>query len=304
MSRFQRYMMIYGLSLENSWVDVQGILPGYYVALAVLRVGRTMPADNRIQPLPSLWAALSSRASSQPPDSEIALQAGSQVYRLVLAMRCWDNAPPLADAARRRWLSAAEHRRFEALTNPKRRIEFLYGRVAAKAAVCCLCPHTQAGDWSIVPGVFRQPVVHGPAPLAVSIAHTRDCAAALAFPAELFAGVDIERRRPDSQHVIRSQMTARERQMLAASSVPEAMQLTLAWSAKEALSKALRMGLLLPFRALGLSGVVYQPVLDAWLMTFRLTPSLVVYAGLHGEAVLALALPRRLAVTCLSPIAD
>lgn len=263
-----------------------------------------MSADNRIQPLPSLWAALSSRAGAQARDVEIVLQAGSQAYRLALALRRWDNAQPTAEAAALNGLSAAEHRRFAALTNPKRRSEFLHGRAAAKAAMCRLSPHTRAADWSVVPGVFRQPVVHGPASMAVSIAHTRDCATALAFPTELFAGVDMERLRPDSQHAIRSQMTAHERQTLAASSVPEAMQLTLAWSAKEALSKALRMGLLLPFRELGLSGVTYRAALDAWMMTFRLTPSLVVYAGLHGDEALALALPQRFAVTCLAPVAD
>lgn len=272
-----------------------------------------MSAKTWIQPLQWLRAAPSaagdgrtqgSVAGDRAADIEIEVQSGPRAYRLALALRRWDVAAAGLEAAHRHGLSAAERQRLEALTNPKRRVEFLYGRVAAKAAIGRLHPQFGAADWSVTPGLFRQPLVHGPEPVEVSIAHTRDCATALAFSAELLAGVDMERLRPDSQHVIKSQMTACEMQTLAASSLPEPMQLTLAWSAKEALSKALRLGLLLPFRELGLKRVDYRAEWDVWLITFQLAPPLVVYAWLQGDEALTLALPQRLELKRLAPMVD
>lgn len=141
------------------------------------------------------------------------------------------------------WLSEREAARI-ARAVAKRRAEYLLGRYAAKSALAVWNGAGVLRDFTILPGAFDQPVVEGPSPADVTLAHTADLAVALAHPRGHPMGIDVETIDPGRTDVLRTQVAPSELPSSAPGS--EAETLFLLWSAKEALSKALRCGLTCP----------------------------------------------------------
>ena len=159
---------------------------------------------------------------------------------------------------------AAYHRRVPA---EKRRREYLLGRYAAKSAIAAWLP-PGGPDFTadlaaivIRPGAFQQPVVELPTPHAVGItlAHSGAGAFAIAHDPGHPIGLDFERHDPAHLAVLRSQVSPAELPPSGPGHETEAMRHTLAWSVKEALSKALRCGLTCPFEILALDGLDLHP---------------------------------------------
>lgn len=149
-------------------------------------------------------------------------------------------------------LSPDEQTRFAAYTYPKRRKEWLGGRLACKT---CILDHLRQ---PLVPGLFSSlsilPAEHG-APLvfashtlsdaagrlpSVSISHSGRYAVAMAAGSR-FCGIDIQRITAGTVRVADRFADPRERMLLReeAPDWAEAQRLTLLWAAKEALKKAL-----------------------------------------------------------------
>lgn len=136
---------------------------------------------------------------------------------------------------------------------PARRQSLLAGRRAAKDALGLLAPELDRRDIRVLPGLFGQPVVTMPgrANVQVTLAHAGAAALAFAHPEACLMGVDLERFVPAHLGALREQTTAREREAVrVAMPGEEGLQLLLLWSLKEALSKALRTGLTVPFALL------------------------------------------------------
>lgn len=125
---------------------------------------------------------------------------------------------------------------------------YLAGRYAAKKAISLYAGDSELNRIWIDQGIFSQPVVAGPCRVQVSITHCEEVAAAVAFTEKLPMGIDIEQIRSDRLDVLESQATLREMDMVRSLPYPKESLLALLWSAKEALSKALRTGLTAPFR--------------------------------------------------------
>ena len=159
---------------------------------------------------------------------------------------------------------AAYHRRVPA---EKRRRDYLLGRYAAKSAIAAWLPpggpDLAANLAAIVirPGAFLQPVVElaSPHSVAVTLAHSGTGAFAIAHDAGHPLGIDFERHDPAHLAVLRSQVAAAELPPPGPGHESESMRHTLAWSIKEALSKALRCGLTCPFEVLALDGLHVHP---------------------------------------------
>jgi 4'-phosphopantetheinyl transferase len=91
-------------------------------------------------------------------------------------------------------------------------------------------------------GIFQQPVVvSGKHNLQVSITHCDDFGAALAFPETDPMGIDIERIGPAQRAALERQMTEAEKERMNFLPVAYDMGITLLWTAKEALSKVLKL---------------------------------------------------------------
>jgi len=146
---------------------------------------------------------------------------------------------------------------YRSLGFQKRKKDFLIGRFAAKRAL----GHFLAGcDYSridISPGVFQQPIVWSPFcdRVSVSISHSNGIALALAHSDGHPMGIDAEAIIPSRIDVLASEMTEREKELLDADRAERLDCYTHAWTAKEALSKALRCGLACRFEILEISSL-------------------------------------------------
>lgn len=227
-----------------------------------------------------------------------------ETHTRVFAVQREGGAPPVAltvttcaaeplRAARGTFLHPAEEARLQTAGVPKRQLDFLRGRYAAKAALAALHPGLAAPAVEIAAGVFGQPVVRGAAPAnaQVSLAHCDGAAAALAFDEAHPMAVDLERHDPRHAETIRREATAAELAALAAAGVSEPHRLTLLWAVREALAKVLRTGLMAPLAFYEIGEAT--PIVGGVRCTSRHFAQYDVQGYLIGELALALALPRK-----------
>lgn len=190
----------------------------------------------------------------------ILLREGSRALPCAFAVV----AAPLAEleATVRDMLSPEEAALLTDRLAPIRRQSFLAGRRAAKSALGLLAPGVPGRNVSVLPGLLQQPVVcvPGRSNLQVTLAHAGTAAIAIAYPEACPMGVDLERAAPEQQSALSEQTTPRER-ALAQTVLPydEHQRLLLLWCLKEALSKALRCGLTVPFGLLELASLAPLP---------------------------------------------
>jgi len=149
-------------------------------------------------------------------------------------------------------LSPEEQKIFEKIPSQKRQREYLLGRYSAKRALCQAFS-TPMNNIYIESGIFGQPVIIRPRDqcFQVSISHTNNLGVAIAFPETHPMGIDIEEISYKNNSTILSQMTNQEVEILNTKDL--CYSLTVAWTAKEALSKILRCGLMISFNLLEIS---------------------------------------------------
>jgi phosphopantetheinyl transferase len=157
------------------------------------------------------------------------------------------------------WLTTRERERYARLVVPKRRREWLAGRVAAKELI--RKRHGLSGDGALRRIEIAAPQ-HGPdkgkpyyqvdgvaGRFDLSISHSHDVAIAeIAATPEDHIGIDVEKVEPRDASFEALALTARERAAISGLAGPaRALAVTTRWVLKEALSKALGMGLRLRF---------------------------------------------------------
>jgi 4'-phosphopantetheinyl transferase len=148
-----------------------------------------------------------------------------------------------------KFLHPKEREIYEALKFEKRIRSYLLGRYVAKHAIAALVGEQDLANILIQPGVFTQPVAtcannHN---IQVGITHCDDFGAAVAFPEAHPMGIDIESISPNKKGVMESQMTETEKELIITFPFSYQEMLAFLWTMKEALSKALRTGLMTPF---------------------------------------------------------
>ncbi len=146
---------------------------------------------------------------------------------------------------------------FNTLKFDRRKRSYLIGRYAAKQALSSLLHEKDLTTILIDQGIFSQPIViyDGMHNVQVSITHCEEQGAAIAFPEAHPMGIDIERMAPDKRGIFESQVTEREKEIISRLPYAYDMMLALLWTAKEALSKALKTGLMTPFETFELSTI-------------------------------------------------
>jgi len=153
---------------------------------------------------------------------------------------------------RRRILHPHELARYDAFTAPRRKSSFLLGRYVAKQALAVLLREPQYANIEIASGVFTQPIVKFPTaePVEVSITHAGELACALAFPQMHPMATDAERLDTDNLEAMKSQILPGELDPQRLPLLSESVRCTIIWTAKEALSKVLKCGMMCPFSIL------------------------------------------------------
>lgn len=155
------------------------------------------------------------------------------------------------------FLHEEEQKYFKTLKYEKRINSYLLGRYAAKKAICAITGEKCLEKILIKPGVLNQPVVnYGTVNnIQVSISHCDNLGAAVAFSEEIFLGIDIEKVDPMKNDVLKKELTPNEKNLLRNTPLPYDYYLMLNWTAKESLSKVLKMGLTVPLNILEVSSI-------------------------------------------------
>lgn len=146
------------------------------------------------------------------------------------------------------YLHSYERNYFNTLKFQKRARSYLMGRFVAKQAVALLTDEENLANILIQSGVFTQPIVaSSETNTQVSITHCDDFGAALAFPEAHPMGIDLEIINSKQRATLEGQVTELEKQQIVSLPIVYDVGLTLLWTAKEALSKVLKTGLMTPF---------------------------------------------------------
>lgn len=153
------------------------------------------------------------------------------------------------------FLHPTEEAYFSSLSHPRRQHSYLLGRYCAKQAIIACDDDINLREIAIETGVFGHPVVTDipRSHLQVSISHTDNFGAAISSPETHPMAIDVEAICPSKRDAIKTQLSLDEQKLwvsLRKGEGNEITQLTFLWTVKEALSKALKCGLTVPFEVL------------------------------------------------------
>ncbi len=195
-------------------------------------------------------------------------------------------------------LSPAEAGLFSGFRYPKRRQEWLGGRLVAKH---CLSRRTTAGkmtssfycEYSILPdgdGCPRldSPLQQAPAP-TISISHSREYAAAL-VTANAACGIDIQLK--TAQLMTVQERFTSEKELALLLQIPDQLtRLGMIWTAKEAVKKGLLFDQATFFGTISLTEITYEPKESIWtarcLVTNPIQSTAVVRIAAFGDYLIA-----------------
>ena len=193
------------------------------------------------------------------------------------------------------FLSAGETEQAAGFQFAAKQQGFLLGRLAAKRALGALLGEPELRQIEIRAGIYGQPLVHHPraASAQVTVSHSHGLAIALAFPAEYPMGIDLETVSAVSAATIIGELEASPPELtwLATGGVDDATACCVLWTAREALGKALRIGLNSPLGILALSDIRAEGE-GAWAGHYLNFPQCQFRSRVQDGRVLSLALPK------------
>jgi 4'-phosphopantetheinyl transferase EntD len=229
------------------------------------------------------------------PGRTIALDLRRENYRASGAL-AWARTAEFAPVAARadEFLHAEEREAYAALKVDRRRASYLLGRFTAKSALAkCAGAGFRPTQTVIVAGIFSQPVVHGQAArtLGVSISHCDCLVGSVAFPEEHPMAIDVETIDPARTKVMLTQIRPEENELARARCGSPDLAATLVWSAKEALSKALRCGMTCPFELLEICEL--EACDGGWTGRFRNFAQYKFQTCQRGDTAITIVLPKK-----------
>lgn len=145
---------------------------------------------------------------------------------------------------------------YQTLKAERRQRSYLLGRYTAKRASALWLGEEEPDKIAIDRGIFTQPIVvhDGSANIQVSITHCGDTGISVVFPEAMPLGIDLEKVQPRQSRMLEAHMTAGELKAVRELPYDGPAKLMVLWTAKEALSKILKTGLLIRFELLELKG--------------------------------------------------
>lgn len=167
------------------------------------------------------------------------------------------------------FLHPEELKYFDTLRFERRQKSYLLGRYSAKQALSLFLKEPDMTQISIHHGVFEYPIVRCESGknAQISISHNDECGGAIAFPEEHPMAIDLEKIDLCKKEVIQTQCTPEELCLIQSLPLPDISQITLLWTVKEALSKAIKCGLMSPFKIFEIKDI--ESTSDYFVWTFR-----------------------------------
>lgn len=191
------------------------------------------------------------------------------------------------------YLHLKEKQVFQNYKYNRRKISYLLGRLSAKKSIQQLTNYNQLQNIWIDSGVFQFPIIKCPAiqNIQVSISHCDEIGISIAFPEAHPMGIDVEKIDIDRLDVVLSQMTNEEKKQLAKISKNHIGDYTCLFSAKEALSKVLKTGMMLDFKYLEVNEVLVKKQITEY--TFSHFGQYKAYSRIVKNYAIAIVLPKR-----------
>jgi 4'-phosphopantetheinyl transferase len=190
------------------------------------------------------------------------------------------------------FLHPSEELLWRSLRYPLRQANYILGRRAAKAALGICFPTVRPADIEIAHGVFGQPILRGTGIAGeVSLAHSHGAAVGVACTEGHPIGVDVEWIDPERAAAVQTCVTPEETVFWERAEMAPLEASFVSWSAREALGKALRCGLTVPFHLLALDGVAAE--LGSYRASFRNFPQYSAWCWVIGGYALSIVIPKR-----------
>lgn len=166
-------------------------------------------------------------------------------------------------------LHSKELKLFQSYKHDTKKLSYLLGKFSAKQAICSLTNLDKPETIFIDSGVFEFPIVRCSTiqNIQVSISHCNDTGISIAFPEEHPMGIDFEEINKDHAEALKDQLVSKELQLISNSFEDDTLGYTLLWTAKEALSKIFKTGLMMDFKVLEIDEIVQKD--GIWESTFK-----------------------------------
>ena len=165
------------------------------------------------------------------------------------------------------YFSAQERAKYAHFRLTRRKVSYVCGRLAGKYAVTLFYPTKKMKEIEIENGNFHEPFISSSSrtPAVISLAHSGRIGVALSSQKVNPIGIDIEKESSDYANKIKLILDDGEKKILCADQLE-----ILAWTAKEALGKALKTGLNTPLKLYEISEVNKKS--DFYCSKFRYFP--------------------------------
>lgn len=194
-------------------------------------------------------------------------------------------------ASKQDYLHQNELAYINSLPEQRRQYSYLQGRFVAKKALGVYLNTTNLSGIDIGYGIFHQPVIYtqGTPNTQISITHSAAYAAAIVFPENVSIGIDIEQVDPLRNWNEFMSFTAHESAIAAQINQDTNKLLTLFWTAKEALSKAIKLGFTIDAKLYEMASCRY---VNGWLeSTFVYFTPFKAYSWYAGDYCWSIVVP-------------
>lgn len=166
----------------------------------------------------------------------------------------------------------------------EKQASFINGRYVAKHCLQHIFPTQNLPDILIDNGIFGQPMIVNDAELNLSISHTGESSCCIIFPRAHPMGIDIQQINEENNQAIQSQLTPTESSLLQVENLNSHL-----WSGKEALSKILQTGLMVPLSILEVDKIISCE--NYFISYFKNFPQYKSFSFYWKQNICAIALP-------------
>lgn len=186
------------------------------------------------------------------------------------------------------FLSPSEKEAYDGFRHQRRRESYLLGKLCAKLALAG--PEDELDRICVVPGILCQPVAEG-RDRRITITHCGERGVAAAYDPRLLAGVDLEAVSERHADAMSRVTTDHERRLMEGLEADRPTALTVLWTAKEAMSKAIQTGFTASMDLFETGEITVRGA--GFVSGFRHFPQFVALSSVVREQALTLALPRK-----------
>lgn len=173
----------------------------------------------------------------------------------------------------------------------KKRYDFILSRLSAKLAVSKWDPGQCINKIQISNGYFSQPLIkcNNLSNNSLSITHCDDIGITVTFPSDYLVGIDIEKVQDRVLRALKNQLTNRETELLLENFSNRIHAATIFWTAKEALSKALRIGFTSALGTFEIESIIHDK--NLFICRFKHFPQFCAYCVSIAEYIFTIVIP-------------